>query len=637
LTFTGRTQRILAMQYPIRWSGASTWDHGADFFGAHPAAAAVFLFVVSFALYAVTIGGGYIDFDDRAVLLAHPELYDGKSLAANLSGIFISAFPREEPLLIRDLTWAVESGLFGMVPAWPRHLGNVVLNALNVALAFVYLRRLTGRPGFAFACAAAWSVLAVHLEPVAWVMGRKDVLSAFFSLIALTLALGGIEARRPGRRFLYDAGSLVALAAAQLSKISALPLFAVLILQYALRPTLGAADAARAPLGARRFARAALRYSPHTVVSLAIFWWYSGILNQYGVTQRGPGISLGYLGILADFVPLALAEYARLLVFPFGLSILHTWPSVSIPLSSGELLAAKVVLVGVVAITAALVRYRRDLLFFWLGFWVLMVTYGNLVYIGIWVADRYLYLASLWLVALIAVPIAELVHGAPGALRAVAVGVSAAVLLLNLTVVVVHQRDWTSNEALWVYESSLPQPSLLSFHALAREYLQQAEGERDPGRRDQLVESAWQATERGLRRFAELPLSPSPYQTSERYFHSKLLFVRGRALVASGAPLQQRLAVFQEAVAADPNNPAANLAAAEILSDMAVGAPDGSEQERLARRSLEYFEGYARWAADKPAASRGAQQTLEDNWVRRFPSLQPEIAAIRARYLGGAR
>jgi hypothetical protein len=598
--------------------------------------AAALLFAFSCALYAATIGGGFIEFDDRTVLLAHPELYGGDSLTANLSRIFLTAFPREEPLLVRDLTWAVESRIFGMAPAWPRHLGNVVLNGLNVVLAFVYLRRLTGRPGFAFACAAAWSVLAVRLEPVAWVMGRKDVLSAFFALGALTLALAGIEAKSRGRRALFDAGSLVALAAAQLSKISALPLFAVLILQHALRPALAGGEAARAPLPARRFARAALRYTPHAAVSLAIFWWYSGILHQHGVTQRGPGISAAYVGILADFVPLVLAEYARLLLFPFGLSISHTWPSVSIPLGAGEIALSRAVLAAGAAVTAVLAWRRRDLLYYWLGFWALMVTYFNVVYIGIWVADRYLYLSSLWLVALLAVPVAEIASGAPGVLRAAVLGVAGAVLLLNLAVVVVHQRDWASNEALWTYEAALPRPSLLSLHALAREHLRQAEGESDPGRRARLVEDAWLVAGRGLREFARLPLRPTPYATPERHYLSKLHFVRGRVLAAREAPLQQRLAAFQQALAADANNPGANLAAAGVLFDMALGAPAG-EQEGLARQSLGYFAGYARWATDKPAERRTALRTLDDNWARRFPSLQPDVAALRARYLGEAR
>ncbi len=605
-----------------------------DFLGARPAPAAVLLFVSSLALYASTVGGGYVEFDDRTVLLSHPELYGGDSLASNLSQILLRAFPREEPLLVRDVTWAVESWFFGMQTAWPRHLGNVVLNALNVVLAFVYLRRLTLRPRFAFACAAAWSVLAVRLEPVAWVMGRKDMLSAFFSLLALTLALGGIEAKSRGRRVLNDTGSLLALAAAQLSKISALPLFAVLILQYALRPAPGAAGAARAPFEPRRLGRAVLRYSPHAVVSLAIFVWYSGILAQYGVTRKGPGLSLGYLRILLDFVPLVMAEYARLLLFPFGLSISHTWPSVSIPLSSGEIAASRAVLAGLTALTAALAWRRRDLLFYWLGFWALMLTYLNIVYISIWVADRYLYLSSLWLVALIAVPVAERASGASGAVRAATVGIAAAVLLLNGAVVVAHQPDWRSNEALWLYEASLPQPSLVSLHGLAQEYLHQAGGESDPVRRARLVENAGQAVERGLRRFAEIPRRPTPYATSERSFLSKLRFARGCVLVARGEPLERQLAAFEEALAVDVPNPDANLAAAQVLFEMAIAAT-GKERERLARRSLGSFEPYARWAAvNNPVASRNARNMLENNWARGFPSLKSEVASLRTRCWG---
>src|SRR5512143_2861677 len=135
--------------------------------------AALALAVVSLALYARSVGFGFVNFDDPQVLLAHPQLYDETSFLASLSQIFHGYFPREEPLLLRDVSWALDARLFGFRNPVGYHLGNVLLNAANVALLFWFLARATRRVGVAFAIAGVFAVLPVHVEAVAWVMGRK--------------------------------------------------------------------------------------------------------------------------------------------------------------------------------------------------------------------------------------------------------------------------------------------------------------------------------------------------------------------------------------------------------------------------------------------------------------------------------
>ena len=330
----------------------------------------------SVAIYADTINYGYVDYDDNTILLAHPSLYNEHSFSSSLEQIFTGYFPREEPLLVRDVTWAVESRLFGLGAAWPRHLGNVLLNAANVGLAFALILAVTGERALAFGVAVAWSVLAVRTEAVAWVMGRKDLLSAFFALAALN-----IEVRRwSGRaRPLAYAGALALVVAAMLSKVSALTLFAVLIV-------------IRAPsLEIRPLATAAVRYAPHAALSAGVSIWYAGIIQDFGVTGRSPGWSQDYLGILFDFLPLVAFEYARHLVLPFELSIAYQIPSVNIPLTDVQVVTSRLVLVAAVVVTVALLRWRRDVVYLWVAFALAMATYLNLVYIGIWIADRYLY------------------------------------------------------------------------------------------------------------------------------------------------------------------------------------------------------------------------------------------------------
>ena len=127
----------------------------------------------SLLLYARALGFDFVDFDDGAILLAHPQLYDEQSLLGSLHQIFIAYFPREEPLLVRDVSWALDARLFGFEDPLGYHLGNVVLNAANVVLLFVFLLRSTGRLAMALWVAGLFALLPVHVEAVCWVMGRS--------------------------------------------------------------------------------------------------------------------------------------------------------------------------------------------------------------------------------------------------------------------------------------------------------------------------------------------------------------------------------------------------------------------------------------------------------------------------------
>ena len=101
------------------------------------------------------------------------------------------------------LTWAshmLDVELFGLDPG-AHHLVNVALHLVNSCLLFELLRRMTGALGPSAAVALLFAVHPMHVESVAWVAERKDVLSAFFFLAAL-LAYASWVHRRGVPRYL---------------------------------------------------------------------------------------------------------------------------------------------------------------------------------------------------------------------------------------------------------------------------------------------------------------------------------------------------------------------------------------------------------------------------------------------------
>src|SRR4051812_8843184 len=191
---------------------------------------ALLLAIAAWAIFLPTIRFGYIYYDDVRILKDHAELYGQSTLAGDLKAIFVTCFPREEPLLVRDVAWAIESRIFGFGNPMGYHLGNVLLHGMVIALLFVFLRELTRRYSFALGVSIGFLILAIHTEPVAWIMGLKDLLCAAFLLLALCAQTRRLRTESRGGRMAWYALTVLSFAAGLLSKISALTFPAVLLL-----------------------------------------------------------------------------------------------------------------------------------------------------------------------------------------------------------------------------------------------------------------------------------------------------------------------------------------------------------------------------------------------------------------------
>ena len=133
------------------------------------------LVLLTFAAYAPALGAGFI-WDDDDYVTQNPLLRDTDGLRR----IWLTTdTPQYYPLVFT--TFWIEHRLWGSAPAG-YHALNVLLHALNALLVAHVLRRLELRG--AWWIAALFAVHPVHVESVAWVTERKNVLSALFYLLA---------------------------------------------------------------------------------------------------------------------------------------------------------------------------------------------------------------------------------------------------------------------------------------------------------------------------------------------------------------------------------------------------------------------------------------------------------------------
>jgi hypothetical protein len=594
--------------------------------------AALALALFGVALYARSVGFDFVDFDDRLVLLAHGQLYAGPSLLASLRQILWDYFPREEPLLLRDVSWALDARLFGFQNPLGYHLGNVVLNAANGSLLFLFLRRATGRFALALAVSAAWIALPVHVEAVSWVMGRKDVLATVLVLAALLVQASELEQTKPAARAWRLALTLLLVVLALLAKIAAFACVPLLVLHRVFHPYLAGRRAPDEKLDWGRAIRSAALLLPHAAAAVAIVLWYQRVLAKFGVIGRlGPGaFSTEHLGNMALFVPLLVGCYLRSLVWPFGLSAFYRWPHVEIPLSTSAHFASYGIALGVAAGVAYCCLRRRDLAFFALGFFALLLPYLGLVYVDIWRADRYVYLASFALLALAADALARLAARGPAARNAVA-ALAIAFVTVSATQTFRHQAVWSDNEALWSYEAHLPEPSLISLQALAAEYAGQAERETDPAQRAALSQRARLEAERGIEREAELGRTKTGYKSNEQLQLARLHGTLGRLDRIDGAPLDGQIAHYEESVRLAPYR-ANTFELAKLYLERALAEPEGPARERLVRVSFQRYLEYLGQSSYDPAWRERNQAFLTRVYERNFPYLGGAVLAARRTY-----
>jgi hypothetical protein len=235
---------------------------------------ALLLMLVAWAIYLPSVRYGFVYYDDVRILLNHSELYGQANLSADFREIFVTSFPREEPLLLRDVSWALDSCIFGFGNAFGYHLGNVLLHGIVVAMMFAFLLGTTRRYGFALAVSIAWLVLAIHTEPVDWIMGRKDILSTLFMLLALCAQTRRLATESVRARCGWYAVTLACFLCGLFSKISVLTFPFVLFLHAVFLPYLNGERPANAAFAwGRSLMKELLLFVPAFVASILVYRW----------------------------------------------------------------------------------------------------------------------------------------------------------------------------------------------------------------------------------------------------------------------------------------------------------------------------------------------------------------------------
>jgi len=376
---------------------------------------ALLLFAVTLGVYAQVATFDFVSYDDPDYVTANPHVttaFTREGVGWALTNRFNGNW--------QPLTWLshmLDSALFG---SWAggHHLVSALLHAINAALLFAVLATATGAHWRSALVAALFALHPLHVESVAWISERKDVLSAGFALLS-TWAY--VRYTRERRAALY-AAAFACLAFGLMAKamLVTLPCVFLLLDRWPLQ---------RPP---------ALRLVVEKLPFFALAFFFCGITvmsqHEVGATADGSGLVLAER--LANAVVSSVA-YLGDTFWPSGLAILHPHPYLletgGLPLATWQIAGAAVLLIGV---TVGTLVSRRD--YAWVGwFWYLgmLIPVLGLVQMGVQGrADRYTYLPHIGLFIFLVWGGAELVERFAGdsTLRARALkrAVAAAAILI---------------------------------------------------------------------------------------------------------------------------------------------------------------------------------------------------------------
>jgi len=363
---------------------------------------ATLLCLLTAAVFAPVLGYGFLHFDDGIYVTANRAVKAGVTWAG-----VRWAFSSVHHSNWTPLTWLshmLDVELFGLAPAG-HHLVNVVLHIANTVLLFALLRRMTGALRRSALVAALFAVHPLHVESVAWIAARKDLLSTLFGLLALWWYAGfaALGRRRDyGLSLLFAALSLLAK-----QMLVTLPLLLLLLDWWPLRRL-----APDRPPGPRRRDRRSAPSVADLVVEKAPFFALSFAASAVAFLAQRQGGSVADLEMLSlwrriDNAVVSWVVYVEQTVLPVGLCAFYPFPRAPHP---GWLFGAS--LLGLIAVSVVAVwtlRRHRYLAVGWLWFLVTLAPVIGLIQIGNQaLADRYTYVPLIGLFIMVSFGAADL-------------------------------------------------------------------------------------------------------------------------------------------------------------------------------------------------------------------------------------
>jgi protein O-mannosyl-transferase len=418
---------------------------------------AVALSAVTLGVFAPVVHHGFVSLDDYLYVTENRHVLAGLAW----DGV-VWAFTTSYANFWHPLTWLslmLDVQLFGS-GAGGLHVTNLLLHLASTLLLFFTLARMTGAPLPSAFVAALFAVHPLHVESVAWISERKDVLSTFFMTLTLWAYAGYVERQRAGDRrgtFVRYATVLVLFGLGLMAKpmLVTLP-FVLLLLDWW-------------PLGrlTRRWRGPVLEKVPFLVLALA-----AGVVAF--LAQRSGGAVAGLdayplSGRLANALT-SCAAYLERMCWPNNLVAFYPYRH-AIPV--GSVAGALLLLVAISGGVLVQARRRPYLAVGWCWYLGTLLPVSGLVQVGSHgMADRYTYVPLIGLFLMVAWGVQEWI-GQSASRRLLAATAACLVVLAGAAAAHAQVETWRDSAALWQHAVAVMPGNHYAHNGLGLELVKQ--------------------------------------------------------------------------------------------------------------------------------------------------------------------
>jgi protein O-mannosyl-transferase len=436
---------------------------------------------LTWLVFAQTVRHQFVTYDDPQYVYANPEVSAGLSLPRIAWAFTHSIAGNWHPLT--TISHMLDCQLYGLNPAG-HHFTNVLLHSITAVLLLLALQQMTGNLWRSAFVAAVFAIHPLHVESVAWISERKDVLSAMFFMLILGAYTRYARAPSPKRYLLVFV--LFALGLMSKAMLVTVPFVLLLLDYWPLRrirhivlgkpadrqprsssqsPTMGRLVAEKLPLFVlSAFSSAVTLFtqfqSKSTMTQLPLSWRLNNAVVTYVVY------------ILQMFWPVRLAAF-----YPHPNDQLNSW----------QAFAATAFLI---AVTLLVIRWRKQrpyMLTGWLWYLGMLVPVIGLIAGGEQArADRYSYLPQIGLYILITWSVADLmtsltmttagkipVQGPRARAPNPTIGYPVLCIVIPATIIIVlswrafvQTSYWKNSEVLWNHALNVTRDNDVAYYNL---------------------------------------------------------------------------------------------------------------------------------------------------------------------------
>src|SRR5436190_1241347 len=359
------------------------------------------LIALTWLVFGQTLWHDFLNLDHHVYVYHNPLITRGLTLGGVINAFVHTHARNWHPLT--TLSHMLDCQLFGL-KAGRHHFTNVLLHSVSVVLLFFLLKQMTSAFWQSAFVTALFAIHPLHVESVAWVSERKDVLSAVFFMLTLWAYVRYVQARSIGRYL--TVALLLALGLMSKPMLVTVP-FVLLLLDYCpldrfSRERTRLADGDRSPHRAHSVAFLLVEKIPLfalsalSCIATSLVQLYSeGAIDQLPFVWRLNNAAVSYVA------------YIWQMFWPARLAVFYPHPNDQLPLWQVLLAIAFLISVSLLAI-----RWRKERPYIFTGwFWYvgMLVPVIGLVQAGEQArADRYTHLPQIGLYMLIAWGIADM-------------------------------------------------------------------------------------------------------------------------------------------------------------------------------------------------------------------------------------